>query len=870
MLVTKRNGNFESMKFDKITARIKALCVGLSDDIDPIRITQMTVSRLVNGINTSQIDDITANIAEALGVENPHYVKLSARIRVSNLHRTTSESFSETMLALQNAAVPDVNDTPCLVPGYDAIYRPKFDVKIMKFIAEYHDVLDGMIIHSRDYKITNNGVKTLIHNYLHKIYVNGVAEVFDRPQYMFMRVAVALNVPEFQQLRVSLSTCIQNIQDYYSKISTMYIMHATPTLFNACANVQQLLSCFLFGIHDDIERIMEAQKRASVISKFAGGIGIHMHQVRCAGSLIRGTNGLSTGLIPQTIMWEKLAKTWNQGGKRNGSIAIYIEPTHGDVMRFLDLKLPIGSPSERAHDLHLALWVPDLFMQKLLDDPKHPWCLFSNAEAKNLSVVYDGMPVEKYVELTGISECQSGDCQACLKCCDNTIPAYSMLYNRYEREKRYIDRVPVGNIANKIMASQRETGEPYICYKDHVNRKSNHKNIGTVQSSNLCCEIVEYSDSESYACCTLMSIVLSKYVNKTALGAKNEYGIYTDLDPTTCVDHAKLHAMTRQCVRNLNKAIDVSSYPVKNCGDNNRQLRPIAIGIQGLADLFCKLRIPFTSDIARKVDLACMETMYHAALTESMELAAQYGSYDGFQGSPMSRGILQFHMWRDNTQQMFPCAYEELFSGMYDWGAMSQQIPNGARNSLVLAAMPTVSTSQITGNNESFEPYHSNVYLKTTLAGRLTMVNLHMLKHLREIGLWNQGMKDAIMESEGSLQGLVPQPVADIYKTVWEIPQRDLIMRAAARGAFVDQAQSLNIHLVNNSDTVLRSVMRLAWQLGLKTGSYYIRTNPFVAARKNKTQSELQALPALPALPAVPTISAEPDACPIGCTSCSG
>jgi len=879
MLVSKRNGMTEPMMFDKITARLASLCWNLPM-VDPVRITQMTASGLVNGIQTEYIDMISADNAENMCVENHQYGKLSARIRVSNLHKNTPDSFSECMMKLQSSNIENIkaDPTPCLAEGYDTKPKYRFGVPYMRFINENSAVLDAMINHKLDYKFGNHSIRTVMDGYLHKILVGDKLVIHDRPQYMFMRVAIALNVANSDLTGLTSANTsdtahiLAEIKNCYDKLSTKQVMHATPTLFNACANTQQLLSCFLFGVHDSIEGIMDAQKRASIISKYAGGLGLHMHQIRCSESYIYGTGGKSTGLIPQAVMWEKLARTWNQGGKRKGSIAIYLEPTHGDIMSFLQLKMPSGLDSERARDLHIAMWLPDLFMQKYQNDPESSWCLFSGNEAKNLSVVYDGMPTEMYYRVAQSQMCSDGSCGNCANCDQSsvtTIDAYSMLYERYENKGLYVQKIPIKDVMNAIITSQRETGEPYICYKDHVNRKSNHKYVGTIQSSNLCTEIMEYSDSKSYACCTLMSLVLSKYVNKEALGPTDEFGLYS-LDPATCVDYRKLHDNTRLCVRNLNKVINVNSYSVKNCEDNNKSLLPIAIGIQGLADLFCKLRIPFCSDIARIIDLRIMETIYHAALTETNALAQELGSFDGFKESPMGRGILQPDMWRDNVQTMWPCDYSELFSGMYDWEEMRARIRGGARNSLLVSPMPTVSTSQITGNNESFEPFHSNLYLKSTLAGRLPMVNKHLMKHLISLGIWNTKLKDLILENQGSVQGLIPEQIQEIYKTIWEIPQRELIKRAAIRGAFVDQSQSLNIHLDDNSNRVLKSVMRLTWQYGLKTGSYYIRTNPAVNARRNKTQTEL--------LRATPSVDAAKDkiqiddveACPIGCTSCSG
>jgi ribonucleotide reductase alpha subunit len=1113
MHVLKRgNRGYEAIKFDKITTRISNLCKGLNSAVDPILVAQRTVSNLVDGISTEEIDNISANVAEYLNTYHHHYGKLSARIRISNLHKTTPGTFSECMLKLQlESSKRLVVQTKCFAPGYDPKHNLLFKEDAINFISEHKDIIDPMIINDYDYKFDCVGIKTLMHNYLHK----KDGKPYDRPQYMFMRVAIALYKHLYNK---SPTECFNAIKKCYKRLASLSIMHATPTLFNACTHTQQLLSCFLLGVKDDISQIMNSQHNASIISKYAGGIGVHLHQIRCNGSYIHGTSGESSGLIPQAKMWNDLACAWNQGGKRKGSIALYLEPSHGDIMRFLELKLPVGDDESRARDLFYALWITDLFMERYLDSLDNTWSLFSNNEAKNLSLVYDGMPVDMYVKIAGDSDLHEYTGKFVNP--DGTLNAYTKLYLQYEAAGLAVAKIRMEEIDRRILRAQRETGTPYICYKDHANRKTNHQNIGTIQSFNLCVhgdtyiltdrgqykigelsgenvnvwngnefsrvkimqtgvdqelirvalsngayldctlyhkfyivesgedssepkeiracdlkpgdklieynlpvlkdgpklkssnkfdvpfcahradkiawlntytcgfitskkslvidghnyeylshirlmlqsigvnssilplkykllidtdglerllasgytpknstiiehkdkydvgqsifvqsirpveradtfcftepkrhmgmfngiltgqcgEIAQYSDPDSYACCTLMSIVLSRYVVKSELGKKDSNGLY-NFDPLKVLDYARMHKMVRQCVRNLNSVIDFNDYPVHQCAKNNFQLRPMGIGIQGLADLFCKLRIPFISPAARIIDNAIMETIYHAYITESAALAQKYDSYEMFEGSPVSRGILQFDMWKNNRQRMFPCEFKELFSGLYDWDAAKFAAMKGMRNSLGVAPMPTVSTSQISGNNECFEPYHSNVYLKSTLGGRFIMVNTYLLKHLSELGLWSKEMRDEVLANDGSIQDIdiIPQQVRDIYKTVWEIPQRELIMRSAQRSAFIDQSMSMNIYLRDNSDKTLRSVMRLTWSLGLKTGSYYIRTKPATSARKvaSSTQRAKLLTQNTTADPEIQsdnkTVGDEiADACPIGCTSCSG
>lgn len=1252
MHVVKRNNRGrEPVDFNKVTCRLRKLCVDadpLDAAVDYALVAKETIARMYDGISTPEIDQISANVAENMKFTHPHYSKLASRLLVSNLHKNTTASFSQCMCDIQ-ASTCDMPTTECIVPGYSRKVLKIFDEGVMEFIRLNADTLDAMVEHDADYRYGYFGIKTLLGNYLQK--VDG--EVHDRPQYMLMRVAIALyggiRRADETAPRPSLTSAVdctggfgntrmtpdqeREVRACYRQMNRLYVTHATPTLYNACARVQQLLSCFLLGTHDSIDRIMDVQKDMSIISKFAGGIGVHMHQVRGNGSKIFGTGGNSSGIPRQLIMLNALANAWNQGGRRNGSIAVYLEPWHCDVRSFIEMKHPLASSDASARDLFYAMWVPDLFMRRWIAG--EPISLFSNNEAKNLSVVYDGMRpgAVRALGLEGAIDLTDGanlDRQG-------RVRAFSALYRLYERQGRAVGRIESKEVVDKIVEIQRLTGIPYVCHKDHVNRKSNQMNVGTIQSSNLCvsgdtyvltdrgqfpirdldgqhvnvwngrefsrvlvaqtgieqeivrvtlsngvdidctpyhkfyvtngtkdnitektasnlgigdkliryglptimegermkypythglfcadgtyentgmepqrcqfdtqegetyckrhanlakpgdepegkcaamsmlphpritlyddkkllephldkripsvpngprrtnvrlpididekfyvpinahiedrirwfegysdgdgtiarnagscqlqiasieleflrnvrlmlqtlgvdskitkmrdaraklmpdgkgrkkeyqckelyrilissgglvklrslgyapkrlvipelrpkqisarfisiisvtpaertdtfcftepklhmgmfngvlmgqcCEITEYSTADSYACCTLMSISLPKFINKRALvplcdreavggvcGACESCRckLYR-VDPLTAIDYQALHEIARACTRNLNQVVDVSSYPVPKCRHNNDWLKPLAIGIQGLADVFGELRIPFASDVAARIDVAIMETIYHAAIAESCELAGRLGPYSSFAESPASEGLLQFHLWRDNEQDLFPCAYESLFSGMYDWDELCAcVVDKGLRNSLVVAPMPTVSTSQIMGNNESFEPYHSNIYAKSTLGGRFMVTNDNMVQHLTELGLWNEDLKNRILANDGSLAGIdpIPQRVRDIYATVWEIPQVEIIRRAAMRGAFVDQSQSLNIHLRNNSDAVLRAVFKTGWQYGLKTGSYYVRT--LAASTAQKTVRALTER----------VVAGE--ACKPGCESCSG
>lgn len=880
MQVQKRgNRGFEDVKLDKIVARIKALAGGLS--VDPVKVSIDTIRNIYDKISTEELDKISAKISESFKLIHPDYGVLAGRLLISNLQKSTPGKFSECMRLI----------------GKTLKIKSK---KHYRFIEKYAAELDNMILHDNDYSFDYFGYKTLENAYLVKkkfqVYENGqkrnIEKIIDRPQYVWMRVAIAIYKDSDPDPRV----CLENIKQCYKGLSQMYFTHATPTLFNSCTHNQQLNSCFLLGTGDSIEEIMRTLSNASFISKWAGGIGIWFHCIRAQNSYINGTNGNSSGLPKQLKMYNEAARTWDQGGKRLGAFAAYLEPWHKDIMTFLELKLQNGAETQRARDLFYALWVNDLFVKRLKEDAD--WSLFSEDTAPGLSDVYDGMEIcskcgfcqnRNYVklmhentkaEIAAKLEAEESDSEDDSEYditasfqrktndgvedearfrqynqkhagCDHVYESrnvFTELYERYEREGRAMATIKARDVLESIMTMQRESGTPYIAFKDHVNRKSNQMNIGTIKSSNLCCEIMEWSSEYSYACCTLASINLKKFLIKiNGIDGSTHYEI----------DHTKLHEVVRLVARNLDIIIDINKYPVVECFKNSRDFRPIGIGIQALADVFCEMRIPFISHEAARIDVEIMETIYHAALEESMERAKTKGAYSEFEGSPASRGLLQFDLWeRDlkarNISIFDGTGLKSILSGRYDWGALKTLIvKHGLRNSLLVALMPTVSTSQIMGNNESFEPYAANIYTKTTLGGKFMVSNNAMIRHLVELGLWNESLKNRIITNDGSINGTdsqgndlfpeIPARVKEVYKTVWELSQRELMRRAAIRGAFVDQSQSFNVHLRDNSNKYLRTVFLWAHDFGLKTGSYYIRSRAAVNVLKNNLSVVKQA-----------------------------
>ncbi len=744
MQVVKRSGKKEAVSFDKITARIKKLCYGLDPNhIDNIEISKKVIQGLYDGVPTTELDNLAAETSASMAAYHPDYAILAARIAISNLHKNTNKSFSSTMEGLYKYVDPKTDEKAGLI-----------DDQTMKIIRKNKDRLNSAIIYDRDYDFDYFGFKTLERSYL--LRMNG--KVVERPQHMLMRAAVGIHGEE-----------IDAAIETYHLMSEKWFIHATPTLFNAGTPKPQLSSCFLLSATEDsIPGIFETLSRCAKISQSAGGIGLSIHNIRAKGSYIKGTGGTSNGIVPMLRVYNDTARYVDQGGgKRKGAFAMYLEPWHADVFDFLDLKKNHGKEELRARDLFYALWIPDLFMQRVKEDGQ--WSLFCPNECPGL---YDS-----YGE------------------------KFNQLYMQYEEEGRARKAIKAQDLWFAILESQIETGTPYILYKDACNEKSNQKNLGTIRSSNLCTEIVEYTSPDEVAVCNLASISLPKFVSNKSF------------------DFEKLHEVTRVITKNLNKIIDINYYPVPEAERSNSRHRPIGIGVQGLADAFSKMRMPFDSPEARQLNIDIFETIYHAALVESNELAQKDGSYETFNGSPASEGLLQFDLWNVTP------------TDRYDWTGLKQEIRDtGLRNSLLLAPMPTASTSQILGNNECIEPYTSNLYTRRTLSGEYIIVNKHLLNDLIHLNLWNDEMKERLMASNGSIQEFedVPQELKDLYKTVWEISQKVIIDMAADRGAYICQSQSLNLFVANPNFGKLTSMHFYAWQKGLKTGMYYLRSKAAV------------------------------------------
>ena len=746
MEVIKRNGRREGVSFDKITARVKKMCYGLDPKyIDHIQISKKVIQGLYDGVTTSELDNLAAETSASLATEHPDYAVLAARIAVSNLHKNTKKSFAETMRDLYEYIDPKTGDKAGLIAD-----------KYIKIIEDNASTLDSAIIYDRDYSFDYFGFKTLERSYL--LRMNG--KVVERPQHLLMRAAIGIHADD-----------IDAAIETYNMMSEKWFIHATPTLFNAATPKPQLSSCFLLSMTDDsISGIFETLSRCAKISQSAGGIGLSIHNIRAQGSYIKGTGGTSNGIIPMLRVYNDTARYVDQGGgKRKGAFAVYLEPWHADIFDFLDLKKNHGKEELRARDLFYAMWISDLFMERVETDSD--WSLFCPNEAPGL---YDSYGDE-----------------------------FKELYHKYESEGLARKTVKARDVWGAIMESQIETGTPYILYKDAANEKSNQKNLGTIRSSNLCTEILEYTSSDEVAVCNLASISLAKFV---------------DLENQK-YDFEKLYNITRIVTRNLNKVIDVNYYPVKEAENSNMRHRPIGIGVQGLADAFIGMRMPFDSPEAIQLNKDIFETIYFAALTESNAIAAQEGAYKTFEGSPASQGILQFDMWNVTP------------SDRWDWAGLKENIKEtGLRNSLLLAPMPTASTSQILGNNECFEPYTSNIYSRRTLSGEYVVVNKHLLNDLIELGLWNHEMKERLMAANGSIQDIenIPDHIKDLYKTVWEIKQRVIIDMAADRGAYICQSQSLNLFVENPNLAKLTSMHFYGWKKGLKTGMYYLRSKAAV------------------------------------------
>ncbi|WP_462352227.1 ribonucleoside-diphosphate reductase subunit alpha [Capnocytophaga leadbetteri] len=755
MFVIKRNGKKEAVHFDKITARIHKLIYGLSiSEKDVIEIAKKVIQGIYDNITTTELDNLAAETAAAQTTIHPDFSVLAARIAVSNLHKNTLKSFSKTAQLLYEYTDP-ITQT----------HAPLISEEIYKIIRKNADELDSSVIYDRDYNFDYFGFKTLERSYL--IRTNG--KVTERPQHLFMRVALGIYKED-----------IQAAIETYNLMSEKWFIHATPTLFNAGTPKPQMSSCFLLSMTEDsIAGIFDTLKRCALISQSAGGIGVSIHNIRSTGSYIKGTGGISNGIIPMLRVFNDTAGYVDQGGgKRKGAIAVYIEPWHLDIFDFIDIRKNHGKEEMRARDLFPALWIPDLFMQRVEADQM--WSLFDPNEAQGLYEVYG----EKFNEL----------------------------YTTYENEGKFRKQIKARELWTAILEAQIETGTPYMCYKDAVNEKSNQKNIGTIRSSNLCTEIMEYTNADEVAVCNLASLALPRYVSSGGF------------------DFQKLYEVTKIVTRNLNKIIDGNYYPIPETKTSNDRHRPIGLGVQGLADVFLLLRLPFESPEARRLNKDIFETIYFASMEASMDLAKEQGAYSSFAGSPLSEGKFQFDLW-----QVVP-------SDRWDWEKLRQEVmTHGVRNSLLLAPMPTASTSQILGNNECFEPYTSNIYNRRVLSGEFVVVNKFLLKDLIELGLWNPTMKNKLIAENGSVQNIpeIPTELKELYKTVWEIKQKTIIDMAAEPGAFICQSQSLNLFMAEPNLAKLTSMHFHAWKSGLKTGMYYLRTKAAVDAIKFTVDTQL-------------------------------
>lgn len=745
MQVVKRSGRREDVSFDKITARIRKLCYSLSSYVDPVLISQKVIQGLYDGVTTTELDNLAAETAATMAPIHPDYALLAARIAVSNLHKNTDKNFFNTLKKLHEYIDPKTGAKAGLISEQTIDIAKKHKAR-----------LNSAIIYDRDFEFDFFGFKTLERSYL--LRMDG--KVVERPQQMLMRVALGIHGDD-----------IESVIETYELMSQKWFIHATPTLFNAGTPRPQLSSCFLLSMTEDsIPGIFETLSRCAKISQSAGGIGLSVHNVRAKGSYIKGTGGTSNGLVPMLQVFNDTARYVDQGGgKRKGAFAVYLEPWHSDVFEFLDLKKNHGKEELRARDLFYAMWIPDLFMQRIKDGKD--WTLFDPNEAP------------------GLFDAHSGEFEA--------------LYHKYEKEGKGRKTVKAQELWFAILESQIETGTPYMLYKDAANRKSNQANLGTIRSSNLCTEIMEYTSPDEVAVCNLGSLSLPKFVN----------------EETRTYDFEKLHEVTRVLTRNLNKVIDVNYYPVKEAENSNMRHRPIGIGVQGLADAFILMGFAFDSPEARQLNIDIFETIYHAALTQSVEEAKVAGPYQSYEGSPASKGILQYDMWGVTP------------SKRWDFAQLKAEIKeHGLRNSLLLAPMPTASTSQILGNNECFEPYTANLYSRRTLSGEFVVVNKHLLKDLHRLGLWDETMKQRLLAANGSVQHIeeIPKELRDRYKTVYEISQKVIIDQAADRGAFVCQSQSMNLFMEDPNFSKLSSMHFYAWEKGLKTGMYYLRSKAAV------------------------------------------
>lgn len=758
MRVLKRDGRKEAVKFDKITARIEKLCYGLSEYVDPVAVAKRVVDGVYDGVTTSELDNLAAETAASMTIKHPDYANLAARIAVSNLHKSTKKSFSETVKDLYEYINPETGKKAPLIA--DDVYE------IIQANSEY---LDSQLIYDRDFSYDYFGFKTLERSYLLRMH----GKIVERPQQMLMRVSIGIHKDD-----------LEGALETYELMSKKYMTHATPTLFNAGTPKPQMSSCFLLTMKEDsIDGIYDTLKQTAKISQSAGGIGLSIHNIRATGSYIGGTNGTSNGIVPMLRVYNDTARYVDQGGgKRKGSFAIYVEPWHADIYEFLDLKKNHGKEEMRARDLFYAMWIPDLFMERV--EKNEEWTLMCPNECP------------------GLFDCHGQE--------------FVDLYTKYESEGKGRRTVKAREVWAKIMESQIETGTPYMLYKDAANLKSNQQNLGTIRSSNLCTEILEYTSPDEVAVCNLASIALPMFV---------EDGKF---------DHQKLYDVTYKVTYNLNQVIDRNYYPVVEARNSNMRHRPVGLGVQGLADTFIKLRMPFDSEEAKALNKEIFETMYFAAVTSSKDQAVKDGAYETYEGSPISKGQFQHNLWGVKDEEL---------SGRWDWKELREEVEkHGVRNSLLMAPMPTASTSQILGNNECFEPYTSNVYTRRVLSGEFIVVNKHLLNDLIELGLWNDDMKNALMATNGSVQNIegVPDNLKAIYKTVWEISMRDILDMAADRGMFIDQSQSLNLFMESPNMGKLTSMHFYAWKKGLKTGMYYLRSKPATSAIKFTVKKNAQ------------------------------
>ena len=750
MYVLKRDGRKEPIIFDKITARVRKLCYGLNDLVDPVKVAMRVIEGLYDGVTTSELDNLAAETAATMTTTHPDYAQLAARISVSNLHKNTKKSFVETMTDLYTYVNPrTVKKAPLLA---DNVY---------KIIKDNEELLDSTIIYNRDFGYDYFGFKTLERSYLLKI--NG--QIVERPQHMLMRVSVGIHLND-------LDAAIET----YHLMSKRYFTHATPTLFNSGTPKPQMSSCFLLAMKDDsIDGIYDTLKQTAKISQSAGGIGLSIHNIRATGSYIAGTNGTSNGIVPMLRVFNDTARYVDQGGgKRKGSFAIYVEPWHADIFDFLNLKKNHGKEEMRARDLFYAMWIPDLFMRRVEEDST--WTLMCPNECPGL---YDS----------------HGD-------------EFEKKYLDYEKNNKGRKTIQARELWEKILESQIETGTPYMLYKDAANRKSNQQNLGTIRSSNLCTEILEYTSADEVAVCNLASIALPMFIKDGAF------------------DHQGLYDVTVRATKNLNKVIDRNYYPIKEAENSNFRHRPIGLGVQGLADTFIKLRMPFTSDEAKTLNQEIFETLYFASMTASKDVAKDEGPYESYKGSPISKGEFQHNLWGIKDSEL---------SGRWDWAALRKEVKkHGVRNSLLVAPMPTASTSQILGNNECFEPYTSNIYTRRVLSGEFIVVNKHLLEDLVNLGLWDEDLKQELMRANGSVQQIdnIPDDIKELYKTAWELSMKDIIDMSRQRGYFIDQSQSLNLFMEGATMAKLTSMHFYAWKSGLKTGMYYLRTKSAVDAIK--------------------------------------